>query len=154
MPILSVQLQAQVKGGALLQKEGPKLPVVIRVPKQLADYLESRGEAVPEPRSGMGLIDTGATISMVDSGAIEQLGVAPIGSTMLGTAGGPTQCPLYPVGLNIGQPGAPPLAAGEFESIASGPLQAQGLIALLGRDLLQHMLLVYDGPSNRFSIAI
>ena len=153
MPILSVQLQAQIQGGALLVKEGPKVPIQLQVPSALEQHLQNESSPVPAPVRGMALIDTGATMSMVDGGAITNLGVSPVGSVTLGTASGSTQCPVYPVRLAIVMPDQTLFFSGEFSSITSGPLQQMGLLALLGRDVLQHSQFVYDGPSNRFSVA-
>jgi hypothetical protein len=34
------------------------------------------------------------------------------------------------------------------------PLAAQGLLVLIGRDLLQHCVLVYNGPAGGFTLTI
>ncbi len=34
------------------------------------------------------------------------------------------------------------------------PLQAQGILVLMGRDVLQHCVLVYNGPAGSFSLSI
>ena len=129
------------------------MPVVLGVPEQLEALLRKQGKPVPAPVSGVALIDTGASLSMVDSSAIEQLRVSPVGSVTLGTAGGTSQSALYPIRLAIVVPPNPPVVAASMAQIAAGPLRQQGLLCLLGRDLLQHALFVYDGVSGRFTIA-
>jgi hypothetical protein len=153
VPILSVQFQAQMQPGALLHKEGPKVPVEVRVPAELEVLLQKESKPVPSPVRGLALIDTGATLSMIDEEAIQHLCVSPVGSVVLGTAGGAKQSALYPVRLAIVIPPNPPVVAAQIAQITCGPLKPQGLLCLLGRDLLQHALFVYDGASGRFTIA-
>jgi hypothetical protein len=90
---------------------------------------------------------------MVDRGAINHLCVEPVGSVKLVGIGGATESPLYPVRLSIVLPPNPPLVSGQFANITAGPLKEQGLLCLLGRDVLQHALFVYDGGGGHVSVA-
>jgi hypothetical protein len=128
--------------------------VELRVPTQLEAYLQSAGKPVPDPVKGSGLIDTGATFTMVDENAIAQLGVQPIGIVTLHTAAGPTDSPTYPLRLSVVLPGQAALFGAEIENVASGPLAGLGLICLIGRDILRHTLLIYDGGGGRVSISV
>lgn len=97
----------------------------------------------------MALIDTGATSSVVDASLVRSLGVNPIGMANVGTAGGPATQPVYPLritlqGVNL---------TINFSQVTGAPLNAMGLVALLGRDLLARMILLYDGPSSEFTLA-
>jgi hypothetical protein len=67
--------------------------------------------------------------------------------------GGPAQSALYPVRIIIGLPPNRAVLDLNFARITSGPLKRSGVLCLLGRDLLQHVLLVYDGANGRFTIA-
>jgi len=129
------------------------VPVQVSVPQELEQLLNSKGQPVPAPITGYALIDTGATMSMVDDHAVEALGVGPVGTATLQTAGGPLQSALYPVRVVIGVPPKQVVLDLTFGRITSGPLQKSGLLCLLGRDLLQHVLLVYDGANGRFTVA-
>jgi hypothetical protein len=151
VPILSVQPQTSPR--ALLAREGPKVPVQIGVPEELERLLKGKAQPVPPPITGFALVDTGATMSMVDDQAVESLGVGPVGTATLQTAGGPLQSALYPVRVVIGLPPKQIALDLTFTGITSGPLQKSGLLCLLGRDLLQHVLLVYDGANGRFTMA-
>jgi hypothetical protein len=42
----------------------------------------------------------------------------------------------------------------EFSSLIGSVLAAQGIVGLLGRDVLSHFLLVYNGPAGMFSLAL
>ena len=89
----------------------------------------------------------------VDEQAIQDLGAGPVGTATLQTAGGPLQSALYPVRVVIGMPPEQVVLDLTFGRITSGPLQKSGLLCLLGRDLPQHLLLVYDGANGRFTVA-
>ena len=154
MPILSVTIQAQIPSSVVLAREGPRVPVVARVPTQLDALLRKQGNCVPAPVSGMGLIDTGASLTMVDEAAVRQLGVSPVGETRLGTPQGTCRSLLFPMRISIEVPPNTPMIAAEIARVAVGPLAQQGLLCLIGRDILQHCLLVYDGLNGRFTIAI
>jgi len=123
------------------------------VPAELEKLLRDQNRPIPAPVQGYALIDTGASLTMVDRQPIESLGLAPIGTVTLGTAAGPSESALYPVRLLLGMPPEAPLVVAELAQVASGPLSQQNLVCLVGRDVLQRALLVYDGPGGRFTIA-
>lgn len=52
----------------ILVSTGPVLSVEVSIPKELADLLASDKKAIPSPKAGYALIDTGATRSGVDQG--------------------------------------------------------------------------------------
>jgi len=122
------------------------------VPVHLEDLLKGQGSPVPSPLQGLGLVDTGASVSMVDLDAIASLDMRPVGTATLTTAGGPSQSPLYPVRLGIVLPGKAPVLVAAFSHITAGPLKRQGLLALVGRDILQHGVVFYDGTLGSVTI--
>ena len=154
MPTLSIHFQAQVPGSVVLAQQGFLLPLQLRVPEQLEELLLSENKSVPAPLTGPGLIDTGATFSMIDEEAVAHLGVSPVGVVTLGTAGGSKQSALYPVRLAI--PAPPPnlpLFQAEFAGITAGPLKDCGLLCLIGRDILSRAIIVYDGGGGHVSLS-
>ena len=133
----------------LFQQVGPVLAVQIEVPQALAKQLAAQGQAVPQPVTGFALVDTGATISAVDQNVIGQLGVSTIGLANMGTAGGPQQQNLYPIRMVLTQLAFPL----EFEAVPGAALAGTGFIALLGRDVLTRMILIYDGPHGEYTLS-
>jgi len=133
---------------------GAVLEVQIQVPKALADLLESQNQPIPSPVAGFALIDTGATRTCADESALSHLGINPIGLVAMGTAGGPTQCSLFPArlwfpSLNLGA---------DFDSLVGVNLQGQVILGqqltvLIGRDVLSRGLLVYSGSGGFFTLA-
>ena len=131
---------------------GPRLPIEIHVPTALAKHLSQNGQPVPAPLSGWALIDTGASVTCVDANAIQSLGVQPVGVVNVGTpstAGTPQN--QYPVRLVF--PGSPLPGLETMHAIGS-VLQPQKLLALIGRDALASLVLVYNGPGGFITLAI
>ncbi len=129
---------------------GPRLPVNVQMSQALANVLTQQGKPVPNPVSGEALLDTGASVSCVDSTVIQTLGVAPVGSTKLYTPSGSSQQNQYPVRFEF--PGSNLPAIETMRAIGS-QLQQQGIIALVGRDVLASFVLVYNGPGGFITLA-
>jgi len=102
------------------------------------------------------MIDSGATRTAIDGTAITQLGVQPISTTLVGTAGGPVSQGVYPASLRF--PGMGNMTL-DFSSVVSVTLTGQGtpdgqpLICLIGRDVLANAVLIYNGPHSLWTIA-
>lgn len=135
----------------LLRNIGPRLIIEIHVPPVLANYLTQRGQPVPAPISGDALLDTGASISAVETNVISQLRVNPIGITSVHTPGGVVQQNLHPIRFVFPAIG---MLTIDFNAVIGSNLQPQGIIALVGRDVLSNCLLVYNGPAGMYSISI
>ena len=135
--------------GAGLQLEGPKVAVEIAVPAVLAEFLTRSGLPVPAARKGFALIDTGASITAVDEEVVASLGVQPIGQMKLSTPSRSMPAWLYAARVTCSGGAVPVL---EVLDIVGCTLQPQGFIALLGRNFLRKVVLVYDGPGGFFKL--
>ncbi|TMA57640.1 MAG: hypothetical protein E6J80_06080 [Deltaproteobacteria bacterium] len=135
----------------VLRLRGPILAVEISIPAALLRRLTQQGQPPPAPQSGLALIDTGASLSAVDDEVVRTLGIAPVGQTQIHTAGGIVARPLYPMRFSFPGTALPPIT---FRRVAGGALQSQGVVALLGRDMLANFILVYNGPAGTFSLAV
>lgn len=139
--------QALAQDGAFLEAE-------IHIPKALQDLLQSQNVTIPAPVRGFALIDTGATRTCADQNALSNLGINPIGLVSMGTAGGLTQCPLYPARLWF-----PSLSMdAKFTALVGVNLQGQQiagqqLTVLIGRDILLQALFIYNGRGGFFTLA-
>jgi hypothetical protein len=134
-----------------LQAVGPRVPVAVSIHPTLEAHLVKEGKPVPVAVSGVGLIDTGATFTSVDMSAIKSLGIAPIGTVSLGTASGPVQQNQYPAALSF--PGTN-LPSGQFGFVIGCDLTGQGILVLIGRDVLQNYVMLYHGPLGLFTLTI
>ncbi len=143
---------------SLQRVTGPIVQVQIELPTVLADTLRQQGAAIPSPVSGIALIDTGASVSAVDVAIARRLGMQPVGIVSVGTAGGTQQQEAYPARFTF--PGTT-LPAMDFGQVLGADLSGQlipgpvsgPLVALLGRDVLQRCILIYNGPMGSFVLA-
>lgn len=97
----------------------------------------------------LGLIDTGATVTVIQEGLATRLGLNPVGVAHIDT---PTsvnfECYRYLVRLVLPNEIV-------LETIAlEAPLARQHVACLLGRDVLAHAVLVYIGYGNLFSLSV
>jgi hypothetical protein len=93
----------------------------------------------------------GASGSAVDLEVIEQLGLQPTGAISIATPSHAHHDVLtYDIDLFIEQN---QFHLADVPVFATG-LKNQGIPGLIGRDVLQHMLLVYNGYSGDFTLAV
>jgi predicted aspartyl protease len=130
---------------------GPRLNVEVHVPEPLSILLSQQGKPIPKPIPGEALIDTGASITAVDDSVITSLGVQPVGVTTVHTPSGSAQQNQYPVRFVFPGSGLPDLVIAQ--AIGS-VLLPQGTIALIGREALASIILVYNGRAGMFTLAI
>ena len=135
-----------------LVREGPTISVIVR-PSTAFLSASKEGEGAPEVPSvrSLMLVDTGASGSAVDHEVIAMLGLQPTGAISIATPSHDHHDVLtYDIDLIIEEnqfhlPDVPVFATG---------LKNQGISGLIGRDVLKHMLLVYNGYSGDFTLAV
>lgn len=136
-----------------LAREGPTISVIVRPSTAFLSAQKEQGieaEEVPAVRSLM-LVDTGASGSAVDQEVIAMLGLQPTGSIAIATPSHERHDVLtYDIDLLIEQN---QFHLADVPVFATG-LNNQGIQGLIGRDVLQHMLLVYNGYSGDFTLAV
>ena len=95
------------------------------------------------------MIDTGATGTVISQGFAAMLGIQPIGTTSINTPSSiNVNCYqfdmqlIFPNNINI-----PSIV------VTEAPLQGQHIQCLIGRDILQHSVLVYVGYDNSFTLS-
>lgn len=161
MPIFHAQLSGQgrtpdgkivsVHPGILLAQQGPRAQVAISLARPIANEWLQQGLTLPAPTSGHALIDTGASHTCIDDEAAQKLGLPVVDVASISSAShAATQQNVYPVLLEI--------LGGQvvIESVRAigGPLKAQGLLALIGRDVLRMCTLHYNGVVGQFTLAL
>jgi predicted aspartyl protease len=134
-----------------LRNVGPRLPVEIAIPDTLATALSQKGETLPAPVSGYALFDTGASITGIDEEVLKQLGLNPIGITNISTpSDGQVEAALYPAKITFP---TTPMPTFNFTSVVGIKLKNQGYLALIGRDFMSGMIVIYDGVGARVTFA-
>lgn len=161
MPILHVQFagEAQKHGGGTiqlsapqaLQIRGPVLQISVSLEQSFADALAKQGKALPNPVSGVGLIDTGASDTCIDDETAQQLQLPVIDvCNMTSASHAATQQNVYPVQIQVV---GFPIRVNVPRCIGAN-LKPQGLLLLIGRDFLQHGTLIYNGMAGEITFAI
>ncbi len=161
MPILHIQLNIQAqnsKGQPIqilpsvgLQRQGPCVQVSIGLAQSLASQLLQQGHTLPKPISGIALIDTGASSTCIDSNVAQQLELPVVNVVNIASAShASSQQNVYPIQIEV--VGLP--ISIEAPNAIGAALNSQGLIALIGRDVLQHCTLFYNGITGAFTLSI
>lgn len=106
---------------------------------------------MPDPVSGFALIDTSATTTCIDDATAQQIGAPVIDKVKMCSAShSDADANIYPIhfdilGVNI------PIDA---QRCMGAALKAQGLIMLIGRDVLASCTLHYNGVSGQFTLSL
>jgi predicted aspartyl protease len=141
-------MQGLAASSAALTAQGPVVNAELHPPPALLQLSPGTVFAV---QAGLALVDTGASATVVDEAALRALGVQPVGVTRVQTPSGSEEQLVYPAELAF--PGNN-LPRTTFAMVIGSPhLAVQGLLALIGRDVLQRALLIYNGPSGVFTLA-
>ncbi|MBF0518176.1 MAG: hypothetical protein HQK92_00445 [Nitrospirae bacterium] len=131
-----------------LLHQGPLIEIKVEIPAELENYFLSNNIQLPKPETGHALIDTGASITAVDIGVINTLGIAPTNISKVYTPQGNTNQEMFPIKINF--PGG---MVFNFKSVVGSILKEQGIIALIGRDVLFRGVFIYNGSTGACSIS-
>jgi hypothetical protein len=114
------------------------------------------GLPVPKPVVVDALVDTGASHTCVDPWVLRKLSLSPTGTTQVSTPSTgetPAEHELYDMSLTIYAADEQPPLVHETIAVIGCRLTPQGMDVLIGRDVLEGCLLVFDGVSGTFSLA-
>jgi hypothetical protein len=138
-----------------LGPDGPTLAVVIGLTGREMASLVSVGQPIPAPLTLRGYLDTGTDASCIAPWAVQQLGLARLGSVSTHTAGGQVKARLFDVSLTISGPAgkAGPFLVRDHLTVMELAHPLPNLDALVGRDVLAECLLIIDGPGKQFTLA-
>lgn len=138
---------------------GPIVKAWFTLPLALEQALRARGEAIPPPIHGVMLVDTGATLTAIAQDVAVDLGLPVVDQHEGYGAGGKHRNNVYPARLNIAISGnGGQTYTIHYESAVQGIPElgnyfknfpaAPRMIGLMGRDLLAHCKVTYDGPKG------
>lgn len=159
MPILHSQAAVQVKTqdgktvtappAIALQLRGPLIQISVTIEQNAGSALTARGIPLPGPKSGLALIDTGASNTCVDDQIARELGLPVIDVASMQSASHEKHpCNIYPIQIIT------PIITLNAPRAMGAALSSQGLIVLIGRDVLQHCTLYYNGPVGQFTLSL
>jgi hypothetical protein len=117
--------------------------------------LLAAGQTVPPPQFLRALIDTGTDISAIAPPVLSQLRLGSFQQHTTQTLSGPVSIQLFEISLTIPQTArsAPPLLVLDQLIVMALPTLLPGVDALLGLDVLDHLLLIVDGPRGEITIS-
>lgn len=146
MPILSFEVEFLGR---------PTVRFYVAIGTTPAETFRKAGLPVPGPIAVKALVDTGALRSHVDLSILSSLGLEMAGEIEVFTASTgmvPEKMGSYIIDLYFAgdRPGC---LAKDLEVIGSDKLAGLRVDMLLGRDILDRCLLVYDGLHHRFTLA-
>jgi hypothetical protein len=120
---------------------------------QRVEALKKSGRKFSSPMVVLALIDTGASISVLDSRIVAALGFEQRGIVSVHTPTTEsayelrkTYDALFIVGETLAEPHSKAIQVVETD------WASQGIYALIGRDFLSDCRLVYDGPRKSFTL--
>lgn len=160
MPTFHIQISGQGKtsDGKLfvvpprvaLQQRGSVIEVTVGVEQNMAKALAQQGKSVPQPKPGYALIDTGASVTCIDEQVAADLGLPVVDVGKMSSAsheGHP--CNLYPAQITI-----PPILTFQAPRAMGAKIVGQGFVAIIGRDVLQGCVFIYNGGAGQITLCI
>jgi len=129
---------------------GPVVPVAISLTLVQSNILRSTGATLPAPVLGQALIDTGASLCVIDETALTTLGIPPFGLTRIATPQGVSMRPTYPASISFPGTNLPNVA---FRNFIGAPLATMGVVAIVGRNVLENFVFIYNGPGGSISLS-
>lgn len=141
-----------------ITQQGALLNAFIGVSQSREAALKQEGKPVPNAIQVRALLDTGASITVIDPSVLHQLSLTPTGSTSVNTpstGSQPMVADQYDVSLIV--PAAavyqPPLYVNTLPVICAEILASQGFHTLIGRDVLAQCILSYNGSTGLFTLS-
>lgn len=133
---------------------GPLVPLAVLLSTPRVNALKRAGLWTPTPPFHCtGLIDTGASSTVMDPEIVKRLGLVATGTTPIitpSTGSTPVQCNQYDICLAFTNPKV------HIQSLTMPAIEAelafQGFHVLIGRDVLEKCILTYNGPQGIFSL--
>ncbi|MGH6677385.1 MAG: aspartyl protease family protein [Bradyrhizobium sp.] len=128
--------------------------VDISPPRQRA--LAVAGKPIPAPVAVRALVDIGASCTFIDLWVVQALSLTPTGtSSILTAASGTTAhpCHRYDISLGVVMANQQTHSLPSVISAIDAGLAAHGFQLILGRDVLAHGRLFYDGKGQIFTLS-
>jgi aspartyl protease len=129
---------------------GARLNSEIAVSTDVAGEMTKRQLAIPPPIVGHALLDTGADACCVDETEIKKLGLTPVQYISSHGTSGPRKAAVFVVNLTLVGTGIPTI---ESLPVSEADLRPFGIVALIGRNLLARMVLIFNGPLGHYSLS-
>jgi hypothetical protein len=139
-----------------ISADGLLVPVLVGLDAAELQALVDGGLPLPPPVSGMGLVDTGTTMTAITARMLAAVGAVPCGRASTTTASGPVVVSLYRVSLTLYDPARSPADALVFGSTTVTELafDLPDADVLIGLDLIRALVFTVDGPAGQFALSL
>lgn len=128
-----------------LQLLGPRFLVEVSLlPEQRKD-----GSVPTSSVPGTAVVDTGSSTTCIDIEAARSAGLPTVNTGVVQSATGKMRVPIFAGEIKV--PGIGEIRATQAYGIEIAP---QGLVALLGRDILSSCVFTYNGPAATFTLSL
>lgn len=131
-----------------LTMNGALVEVEVSVPAAVADAMRAQGQEVPPPQKALALIDTGASISGLKPEIASGARLVQTSSVTVSGVVGSQDRPIYAATITLPEYGVTLDAI----DVAGVDLPQQNINFLLGRDVLEKMVLTYKGNQGAFTL--
>ncbi len=138
----------------MIGSDGPVIDLAVAVGGSWQRRLAAQGTIVSSPTTVRALVDTGSDLSVVHPQVLQQLGMRATGSVRIrrpGAGGGFRLAALSDVQLSIG--GLSPAPLWISTRVVCVAPSTPTVLALLGRDVLEHCTLFYNGPRGGLTLS-
>ena len=134
----------------LLRLHGPKVTGFFSLHPVDEQALVKSNQPVPDRVPGKALLDTGASVTVVDHTIAKRLNLLPRGTLRLSVANATTEQPTFAFAFTI--EARTPFTLTALQA-PSSDLAGLGVDLLIGRDILSQCLLIMNGPAGSFTLS-
>ena len=139
-----------------ITSDGAFARVIIGVSAPRIVVLGQAGINVPPAVIAHGLIDTGASCTCIDSTVLRKLQLEPSGTTQMvtpSTGEKPHLCNQFDVAFALVMDSNQVHLSSDIIPVVESDLVSQGFEVLIGRDVLDQGILIYDGCRRQIALA-
>ena len=138
------KIKIPIPSNTALQLKGPSIPIGITHSKKVIEKMQKDGTPINAPYSCNALIDTGAFGCVITQKVADQLGLLQTGFKHITSVNNVEQRPVY-FGTLL-------LPWGRIVEVSFACCDLQGFDCLIGRDVMRHWHMTYDGVNGEITI--
>ena len=148
MPIVNTRFRTS----ELLVSKGPVIPVSITLSDESQRAYSNQGKEIPQVVSGLALVDTGASKTCFDEASAIKAGLPVIDTAIMSSASHTNhRVKVFMGKIVLDQSN---IVINVENGLGANLTAFDGIVALIGRNLLRSAMFTYNGPDGLISIAM